>query len=185
MWWLAGAALAADSGERFERWGERPRDPALEVNVLWPFFPGGISDVKVLAPAVRADQDVLRGEVVAGLHSDFSWGPLTRPVDRYGKVSSLGVKLGWRQFAAYGWHVELSADTGWRHEEGNVYDGATLDSLTCRAWVLGGWQADFSRRVYTNVRGGVGVNVFRVGDPYADTERPLAPGGDVNLGIRF
>ncbi|MEQ1567533.1 MAG: hypothetical protein ABMA64_17965 [Myxococcota bacterium] len=182
MWiWLS----VAQASEPFERWGERPRDPALEVNVLWPFFPGGISDVKLVAPLLRPQQDAGRGEGIAGLHSDFGWGPLTRPVDSYGKVRFLGVKLGWRQFVAWGLHLDLTANVGWRHEEGNVYDGTTLDSLNARAWTFAGWQVDLTERVYTNVRGGVGVHLIRVGDPYADTERPLAPGGDWNIGVRF
>jgi hypothetical protein len=180
---VAGAEPAVDA--QFERWGEHRRDPAFEVNVLWPFFPGGITDLKVLAPVVRRDRDALRGELVLGLHSDFGWGPLTRPADEYGKVRFLGAKVGYRQFFAYGLHVDLSVNAGLRHEEDNVYDGTTLDSFSSRGWVFAGWQVDLSPRVYTNARGGVGIHVLRVGDPFADTERKYAPGGDLNLGIRF
>jgi hypothetical protein len=182
MWIWTAAALAAPE---FERWGERERGPAFEVNVLWPIFPGGITDLKVLVPAVRPDRDELRGEAVLGVHSDFGWGPLTRPADEYGKVRFLGGKLGWRQFFARGLHLDVSANVGWRHEEDNVFDGTTLDSFSARGWVFAGWQVDLSPRVYLNTRGGLGIHLWRVGDPYADTERKYAPGGDLNLGLRF
>jgi len=182
---VAEPVVSGAGSAEFERWGDHLRRPAVEVNVLWPFFPGGISDLKVLAPVVRRRSDVGRGELIVGLHSDFGWGPLTRPADEYGKVRFLGVKLGYRQFVAYGLHLDATVNVGWRHEEDNVFDGSTLDSFASRAWVFAGWQVDLSPRVYTNLRGGIGIHVVRVGDPFADTERGIAPGGDWNLGIRF
>lgn len=179
------SSSAPPTRDSFERWGEFRRAPALELNVLWPFFPGGITDIKVVVPTLRRDHDAWRGEFIAGLHSDYGWGPLTRPADDYGKVLFLGVKLGWRQFFAYGLHLDLSINTGLRHEKNNVHDGTTLNAFSSRAWVFAGWQVDLSPRVYTNARAGLGIHVVRIGDPYAHTERLLAKGGDLNLGIRF
>lgn len=182
---LADPPTVASDGATYERWGTHVRRPAIEVNLLWPFFPGGISDLKVVAPVARRASHVGRGELVVGLHSDFGWGPLTRPADEYGKVRFIGLKAGYRQFVAYGLHVDATVNVGWRHEENNVFDGSTLDSFASRAWLFAGWQVDLSRRVYMNLRGGVGLHLVRVGDPFADTERGLAPGGDWNLGVRF
>lgn len=160
------------------------RTPAFEVNVLWPFFPGGIVDLKVVVPLLNERGDAWRGELVTGLYSDFSWGPVVRPADDYGKVWHMGAKLGWRQFFDYGVHLDVTANIGWRHEEQNIYDGGTLDALACRLYIFAGWQVDLSERVYLNIRGGIAPHVFRT-DRFADKEKPLAAGGDVNLGVRF
>src|SRR5712692_1583162 len=49
-----------------------PRGLAGEVNVLWPFFPGGINELRLLVPVVRSDRASGRGEAVLGLYSDFA-----------------------------------------------------------------------------------------------------------------
>lgn len=148
------------------------RRPAFEVNVLWPFFPGGWVDLKALMPLVRNDQRDLRGELELGLFSDFSWGPVSRPVNDYGKVFAMGAKVGWRQFFVYGLHLDVSVNLGWRHEELNVRDGSTLNAFTGRLWVMAGYQLDLGARVYVNVRGGVGVHLFRT-DVYGATDAAL------------
>lgn len=160
------------------------RAPAFEVNVLWPFFPGGIVDLKLMIPVRNSDRMAGRGELIAGLHSDFATR-VVRSDDTHGKVALLGVKLGYRQFVAYGIHGEASADIGWREERQNVRDGSTLNAFTARLWLLAGWQTDVTPRVYINARGGTGLNLFRVGDRYSDTEKFAAFGGDLNLGFRF
>jgi hypothetical protein len=164
--------------------GRFRRTPAFEVNVLWPFFPGGIVDLKTLFPVMRTDQRDFRGELIVGLHSDFGWGPLTRPVEKYGKVSILATKIGYRQFLVHGTHLDVTVNVGWRREENNVYDGGRLDALIGRLWVFAGYQFDFSDKVYANVRGGGGLHLFRT-DRFGDTERAFAPAGDANLGLRF
>jgi hypothetical protein len=163
---------------------EYERTPAFEVNVLWPFFPGGLVDLKALVPIVRTDRPNFQGELIAGLHSDFSWGPVSRPVDKYGKVSILAAKVGYRQFFVAGLHVEISVNVGWRHEEKNIHDGGRLDAFIGRSWWFAGYQHEFSRKMYANIRGGGGLHLFRT-DRFGDTERVFVPAGDVNLGVRF
>jgi len=181
---LAVTLMAADVEEEQQPSPDWRRGVAFEVNVLWPFFPGGLAELKVLAPLVRGDKRDWRGELVAGLHSDYGWGPVTRPADSYGKVFLLAAKLGWRQFLAYGFHVDVTLNAGWRHEEGNVHDGTTVNGFVGRLWAFGGWQYEFNERVYANVRGGVGVHLWR-SDHLGYTERRFVPAGDINLGIRF
>ncbi|MET0592973.1 MAG: hypothetical protein ABW133_09755 [Polyangiaceae bacterium] len=177
-------AEVSRSGVAPEPNGDYARTPAFEVNVLWPFFPGGIVDLKGLFPVVRSDRRDFRGEIIAGVHSDFGWGPVSRPVDKYGKVSILAAKVGYRQFLVYGTHLDVSVNLGWRHEEENIYDGERLDAFIGRLWMFAGYQHELSTRVYVNIRGGGGLHLFRT-DRYADTERKFAPAGDVNLGVRF
>jgi hypothetical protein len=169
--------------------GEAPeagwvRSPAFEVNLLWPFFPGGLEDLKVLFPVVRADQPDWGGELVSGLSSDFSFGPLSRPVTQYGKVGLLTARVGYRQFLAYGLQLEASVNLGWRHEAENVHDGTTLDGAYGRLWLFAGWQYDLTRRVYLNLRGDAGIILFRT-DRYGYTERQFIPAAEINLGVRF
>jgi hypothetical protein len=175
----AGVARAEEAPEA--TW---VRSPAFEVNVLWPFIPGGIEDLKVIFPLLRADQPDWRGELVTGLQSDFSFGPLSRPVTQYGKVSLLTARLGYRQFLAYGFHLEASVNVGWRHEAENVHDGTTLDGAYGRLWLFAGWQYDLTRRVYFNLRGDAGFILFRT-DRYGYTEKQFVPAAEINLGVRF
>ena len=138
----------------------------------------------MLWPIIRPDRRDFRGELITGLHSDYSWGPVSRPVDDYGKVSILAAKVGYRQFLVSGLHAEVTVNLGWRHEEQNVYDGGRLDAFIGRAWFFAGYQHEFTSKVYANVRGGGGLHLFRT-DRYGDTERKFAPAGDVNFGMRF
>jgi hypothetical protein len=159
------------------------RGPAFEVNLLWPFFPGGISDIKLVVPLLRAGQVERRGDLVVGLHSDFATR-FVRPDERYGKVSILALKLGYRQFVLSGLHVDATVNAGWRHELHNVWDGSTLDAFIARLWLFAGYQHDFGRRVYANARVGVGLHLYR-SDRFASKERQRVPAGDLNLGFRF
>lgn len=159
-----------------------PLGPAFEVNVLWPFFPGGLAEMKVLVPIVNADRDTFRGELVTGLYSDFAWRIVRE--GNYGKVAILAAKIGYRQFIAYGFHVEVTANLGWRQERDNPYDHTTLNGFTGRLWPMAGWQVDLVPSIYLNIRGGPGIHLFRT-DRYADKERVLTGGADVNLGFRF
>jgi len=160
-----------------------PRPPAFEVNVLWPFFPGGLTELKVLIPAVNAGQERWRGELVLGLHSDFATR-FVRPDDRYGKVAILAAKLGYRQFLVGGLHLDATVNAGWRHETHNVWDGGTLDAFSARLWLMAGHQQELGGRVYANARAGAGVHLLRT-DRFAAKERKLVPAADVNIGFRF
>jgi hypothetical protein len=155
--------------------------PAFEVNVLWPFFPGGISELKLVLPAVHRTERDWRGDLVLGLHSDFATR-IVRPSDQYGRVSILATKLGYRQFLLSGLHLEAAVNAGWRHEENNVWDGTTIDGFSARLWVMAGYQHDLGSRAYFNVRGGIGPHLVRTG-PFAEKERKMTGGGDVNLGF--
>lgn len=155
---------------------------AVEINVLWPFFPGGLTDLKVVLPAYRATERDWRGEVIVGLHSDFGWRSIREP--DAGRVAFLGVKLGFRQFFVYGLHLDLSVNAGWRHEENNPYDGQTINAFQGRLWTMAGYQYDFTDTFYANIRGGIGVHLWRT-DRFADKEKIIGGAGDVNIGFRF
>lgn len=165
-------------------WTDYRRTAAFEVNLLWPFFPGGIVDFKLLIPALRPDRHVLRGEAVLGLQSDFGWRFIRDDPDEYGRVSILSLKLGWRQFIAWGLHLDATVNAGWRNEVGNPHADGVINSFQGRFWGFAGYQHEFGPRVYLNLRGGVGVHLWRT-DELRDRERVLTGGGDLNLGLRF
>jgi hypothetical protein len=173
-------ACAFAAAETFDR------GLALEFNVLWPFLPG-IFEARLMVPVFRKDQRDWRGEIVTGAYADnASW--LIRG-DRDGKVRNLSGKLGYRQFFVHGLHAEVSANIGWRHEEGRPPAGGTvypadIDGFLTRLWVLAGYQHELSKALYANARGGVSVNVYR-SDAYAYLEKQVVPGGDINVGVRF
>lgn len=162
--------------------GDGPRGFAIELNVLWPFFPGGITELRGLVPLVRTDKRDFRGELVVGVYSDFASHVIRD--ETHGKVANYSGKLGWRQFLVHGLHVEVGANAGWRHETQRPPDNVTIDAFQVRLWTLAGYQHEISRVLYVNARGGVGIHVYR-SDEYAHLERKLAPGGDVNFGVRF
>lgn len=156
--------------------------PAFETNVLWPFFPGGMSDLKILWPIVQPHSGDLRGELITGLSSDFGWLFVREP--DAGKVALYSVKIGYRQFLWRGLHLELSLNAGYRYQVDNPWDGEPIHSFQGRLWGLLGWQQDIGDRFYWNVRGGGGLHAFRT-DRYAQTEKVFAPAGDLNIGFRF
>lgn len=178
---LASPASAEDQSP-VGAWEDYPRAPAFEVNVLWPFFPGGIADFRLMLPLVLADRGDFRGELLLGLHSDFGWRSV-RAADA-GRVAFLGAKIGWRQFFVYGLHLEAVLHAGWRNELNNPWDGLPIDSFQGRLWVWAGYQHELSSRFYLNLRGGVGAHMFRT-DRFADREKKLTGGADLNLGFRF
>ena len=96
----------------------------------------------------------------------------------------MGVKVGWRQFAVGGFHVDATVNAGYRHEVENEWDGEPIHSFQGRLWTFAGWQGDLSDRVYINTRGGTGVHLWRT-DRYADREKILVYAGDLNIGVRL
>lgn len=157
-------------------------EAAFEVNVLWPFFPGGITELKVMLPIVNTDTKDWRGELLLGTYADYAWR-VVRDSDA-GKVSYYAAKIGYRQFLVSGWHLEAVTNLGWRHEEQNPHNGTDLDGFAGRLFLWGGWQTDLSESVYANARAGAGIHLFRT-DRFARFEEKLVPAVDLNLGFRF
>lgn len=164
-------------------WLDYRRVAAFEVNVMWPLFPGGIVDLAVVTPLARRDRSTFRGELITGLHSDFGWRSV-RESDA-GNVAFLAAKLGWRQFLAWGLHVDAVVNLGWRHQENNPWDGETIHAFQGRLWAFGGYQHEFTRRFYASARGGLGVHLFRTDRFASRTGNRVAPAADVYIGFRF
>jgi hypothetical protein len=156
--------------------------PSFEANLVQPFL--GIVDDKLLIPVSRADHATFRGELMAGIYTDFAWGPISRPADQYGKVWILGARPGYREYLAHGFFVDSSIVVGWRHEVHDVHDGGTLDGAYGRLWADAGWELALTPRTSLNLRGGLGLIIFRT-DRYGSTEKMWQPAGDLDLRVRF
>jgi hypothetical protein len=157
------------------------RSVGLEANVLWPIFPGGISELRLMIPVLNSDRQDFRGELVVGTYADFAHR-VVRKADA-AKTGVLAAKLGYRQFLWSGTHLEASINAGWRRETQRA-DGEQIDALQARLWLLAGYQYDFDRRFYANARGGGGFHLYR-SDRFASEERFFVAGADLNLGVRF
>jgi hypothetical protein len=187
-WSQSAATLAEPRGapgvpEAWSRWGDFEHRPAFEVNVLFPFL--GLEDLRLMVPVLRAGRRDWRGELVFGVSTDYAFGPLSRPVEDYGKVFVLTGRVGYRQFLWNGFHVEVALNLGWRHEAYNLHDGApTLDGGYGRAWFFAGYQLDLTSNVYVNLRGDAGLLLFRT-DRFAAFEKKVIPAGEINIGVRL
>jgi len=172
---LAGAAAGAESDRLPDpaASSQLSTRPAAEVNVLWPVI--GISELKVLVPVT--DPGRYHGELVLGTYLDYA------QVVRSGRAFIIAAQPGYRQFLGGGFHVELTATMGIRHEGDHPGDGATLNDIYVRAWPAIGYQYDFTSRFYANARAVAGILVYR--QTHESEEKKLVPAGDVNVGVRF
>ncbi|MFN3697720.1 MAG: hypothetical protein ACK4VO_09795 [Pseudobdellovibrio sp.] len=156
---------------------------SLEVNVLWPFLPGGISEFRYLKPIYNTSERSNVGSLVLGLYSDFA-SQIVRDSE-YGKVSLYALKLGYRQYFYDGWHIELTTNLGRRKEVDRPQaTDKNIEGFSARLWTLAGYQYDISKLFYTNFRAGIGNHLYR-SDSYAETEKKTVIGFDINLGVNF
>jgi hypothetical protein len=151
--------------------------PGMEVNVLWPFFPGGMFDARVLLPGVTAG-----GLVVVGARSDYNQSLRSDE----GQAFELYAQLGYRQFVWRGLHAELITETGLDHLAHGVgaMSAHTANALAFVVWGFAGYQQPLTDRFYVNVRAGAGYMAYH-SDPWPGIVRGPVPAADVNLGVEF
>ena len=147
---------------------------AGEVNVLWPFFPGGIAEFKALVP-IRS-----RGEALIGLNSDFKQ---RKRFDK-GRVRIFGLKIGYRQYLWRGLHAEAALNFAWRREHNRPTTGRRHHNFVISSWGMVGYQIDLGSHFYANGRGGVGHISYRSSD-WPNQEKGIFGVGDVNFGVYF
>lgn len=154
------------------------RGVSAETNILWPFYPGGIAEFKVLVPVVGVGSQ--RGELLTGLHSDF----MQRQRLDKGKVNILALKFGYRQYLWRGLHAELSANLGWRSEHQRPSTGESHDDFVISTWGLAGYQLALTNRFYVNTRAGVGYIAYR-STGWPGQRDGVFFASDLNLGVHF
>lgn len=178
---LARPALADDDTASPAPDAAAAPGPSLELNVLWPFYPGGISELRLMLP-LFGDHD-LRGELLLGTYADYSWVIRRGEAKAAGNVALIAIKTGYRQYLGWGLHAEVCINSGWRHEVDRPGDAKRIDDFIGRAWALAGWELELSPRFYVNARGGAGFLLWRTS--HYDEEKKIAAGFDLNLGVRL
>jgi hypothetical protein len=151
---------------------------SAEVNVLWPFFPGGISELRMLLPLLSAGEQ--SGQAMLGLHSDFS--QLFRSDQP--KVFVLAAQPGYRQFFWRGLHAELHANLGYAHAEAQGAGDRVHHAFVVSLWGMAGYQFDIGARYYLSARGGVGWIAY-TSNPWPNATKGFLPVGDANFGVVF
>lgn len=177
--------LSAFASESTFSGGSQSKQESVEVNALWPIFPGGISEFKYLIPVGKnsSSNSNTGGKLILGLYSDYASKVVRN--DDYGKVVLLAFKLGYRHYLMSGWHAEIANNLGWRQEKNRPGAGTpVIEGWSSRLWVMAGYEQNLTSIFYINYRLGAGVHLYR-SDEYADTEKKLVVGGDINLGVRF
>ncbi len=178
---MALVALVTSCGALTAR-SARAEDPgartSAEVNVLWPFFPGGISELRVLVPVLPAGAQ--SGQAMLGLHSDFN--QLFR--GDQAKVFVLAAQPGYRQFFWRGLHGELHANVGYAHAEAASAGDREHHAFVVSLWAMGGYQFELGSRFYLAARAGVGLIAY-VSNPWPNETKGFLPVGDANFGVTF
>lgn len=153
---------------------------SVEINLLWPIFPGGISEFRYLMPLAETMD---AGDLVLGVYSDFA-NQVVRD-QTYGKVALYAVKFGYRLSFMKNWQWESVMNIGYRKETDrpNTIDNR-IEGASVRWWNLVGYQFNLNENYYINSRLGLGSHVYR-SDDYASTEKKNVLGLDLNLGFRF
>ncbi|MES2802472.1 MAG: hypothetical protein V4654_08280 [Bdellovibrionota bacterium] len=161
----------------------KPQNESFEMNIIWPFIPGGITELRYITPMMTEKGEVPSTFWVLGLYSDYA-SKIIRD-SSYGKVSAYAFKIGMKQFINKEWHYEVSANIGWREEinRPNVPDKKIIGAAV-RAWALFGYQHQISNIFYSNIRAGLSQHLYR-SDKYSHLEKKTVPGFDVNLGVVF
>ncbi len=147
---------------------------AAELNVLWPFFPGGYTDVRVLVPTTA------RGQAVIGVYADYNQ---SRRLDK-GKVNINALRVGYRQYLWKDLHLEVTANLGRRYEHERPSTGENHTDFVILAWALAGYQLNLGDHMYVNARGGIG-NLPYASDTWPGKTEGIFGAGDINIGVYF
>lgn len=114
---------------RHRKWG-------VELNVLWPFFPGNIYKGNFTYEAWRKKE--FAGDVYIGFH--------IRPTEfraEEGNFSNYALTFGYRQFFWKGLHVEVYQAIGPGFNTNNAVDGKDYTSWDYEIGLLGGYRWEF------------------------------------------
>ncbi|MEX1188455.1 MAG: hypothetical protein WED33_04300, partial [Bacteroidia bacterium] len=125
----ASISQTSDSLNINKKWG-------VELNLLWPIFPGNIYKGQVTYETWRKKE--LVGDVYLGFH--------IRPFEyreTEGDFSNLALTFGYRQFLWKGLHLELYQAFGPGFNRTNVIDGKDYDSWDYEIGGMVGYRWEF------------------------------------------
>jgi opacity protein-like surface antigen len=178
---LAAVVLACSPTARAEEEAEAPPsyDWNAEVNLLTPFFPGGLFEARVLFRLWQAGD--FRGEAFLGAHSDFSNTRRDTEGDRF----DMGPQLGYRQYVWKGLHAELYMNAVYAEVHADLADGKNHASFVLLAGALAGYRFDLGERFYVMVQAGVAGRFFYSNPWPHPAGEGILPLGGLLLGVKF
>ena len=167
----------------------KPKKWGLELNVLWPIYPGNI--YKGQATYQIWDKAELNGEIFLGLH--------IRPFEfrqEEGDFANYALTFGYRQFIWKGFHLEFYNAFGPGFNKNNVLDGQDYLSWDYELGFLAGYRWEFLKKSkqkqlkfspYLSTQHGFYYLAFQT-NPHPIVgftgEKPIYV-GTLNIGIRF
>lgn len=180
---LLGVALttnAQETNQRNKKWG-------IELNVLWPVFPGNIYKGQVTYETWRKNN--LAGDVYLGIHA--------RPYEfreDEGDFANYALTFGYRQFFWKGLHAELYQAFGPGFNRKNTTDGKDYTSWDYEIGGFVGYRWEFLKNrnekkisPYISTQHGV-LYLAAQTNPHPiknfDGEQPIYA-GTLNIGIKF
>ena len=110
-----------------------PKKSGVEVNLLWPIYPGNVYKGQVTNEAWRRNE--LAGDVYLGWHIR----PFEFPEDE-GDFANYALTFGYRQFLWKGLHLELYQAFGPGFNRNNVIDGQDYTSWDYELGLLAGYR---------------------------------------------
>lgn len=176
-------------GQQSKQNNEAPdqRKWGIEVNVLWPIFPGNL--YRVQATRILWQKNKLRGDLILGGNTIIS-----DKREEEGTFSDYSLVTGYRQYFGKGLHLELTQQTGFGNLKNHVTTGKEYNSFDYGMQLLAGYKFNIPRsRFYTAVQMGLGRTIYQ-SDPwpiYEDETLEKVVGnetifvGGVLVGIRF
>lgn len=181
----AASAAAQPETPTSSTWGFSLESPAtgvgLETSALWPVFPGHLFLLRSVWSVPRA-----RGGLLVGVQ-----GHIPHDREAEGRFASLSGQLGWRQFIAYGLHVDALVNAGWGRLRDSTIDGQDYDSFDVELIATAGWRFAFGPLYAVLQPVGIGAVVYK-SNPWPIQGRSGAPRtegpifvGNVMLGYQF
>lgn len=130
---VVASTVWASAQTNAKKWG-------VELNLLWPIFPGNIYKGQITYEAWRKN-DHWAGDVYVGFH--------IRPFEyreKEGDFANYALTFGYRQFVWKGLHLELYQAFGPGYNRNNVIDGKNYDSWDYEVGLLAGYRLELLKK---------------------------------------
>jgi hypothetical protein len=123
--------LLSPSELRWDFSTDAPREGiGLETSLLWPIYPGTFFQLRATIPVWPG-----HGELLVGAQGRL---PEDRPDE--GRFHNLDAQLGWRQYFAWGLHLDAIVNAGWGRVSNSTITGQDYDSFDLEAMAVAGWR---------------------------------------------
>jgi len=175
---ISGSLSAQDQSSNSHKW-------AVEINALWPIFPGNIYSARVLRQVYS--NEASSGEVYLGyVHKPYEFR------ESEGDFSNSAIVFGYRQYLWKGLNAEFYNAVGPGRIRNSVVDGRDYNSTDYEIGFLLGYRTHFFQTKKTPMY----INLMPIGFAYVayqsnphpivgQTDERAIYFGKVQLGVRF